>query len=54
MKKKKLTPEDLLQGMEEATIARDLPGMADVDFSLFAFCKEIRENVKVAISFCIR
>lgn len=45
-----LTPEDLLQGMEEATIARDLPGMADVDFSLFAFCKEIRENVKVALS----
>ena len=45
-----LTPEDLSANLEDATIARDLPGMADVDFSLLAFCKEIRENVKVALS----
>lgn len=45
-----LTPEDLLGALEEATVARDLPGMADVDFSLLAFCKEIRKNVKVALS----
>ena len=45
-----LTPEDLLGVLEEATIARDLPGMADVDFSLLAFCKEIRKDVKVALS----
>ena len=43
-------PEDLSENLEDATIARDLPGMADVDFSLLAFCKEIRENVKVALS----
>ncbi len=45
-----LTPEQQLECLYEATIARDLPGMADVDFSLFAFCKEIRKEVKVALS----
>ena len=45
-----LTPEDLEAKLEEATLARDLPGMADVDFSLLAFCKEIRKDVKVALS----
>ena len=45
-----LTPEDLAEHLEEATLARDLPGMADVDFSLLAFCKEIRQDVKVALS----
>lgn len=45
-----LSSEDLIFTMEDATRARDLPGMADVDFSLLAFCKEIRNNVKVALS----
>ena len=45
-----LSPEDLLGVLEEATVARDLPGMADVDFSLLAFCKTIRPHVKVALS----
>ncbi len=45
-----LTPEQQLECLYESTIARDLPGMADVDFSLFAFCKEIRKEVKVALS----
>lgn len=45
-----LTPEDLVSSLKNATVARDLPGMADVDFSLLAFCKEIRANVKVALS----
>ena len=45
-----LSPEDLVGPGEAATIARDLPGMADVDFSLLAFCKEIRPHVKVALS----
>lgn len=45
-----LAPEDLVDALEDATIARDLPGMADVDFSLLAFCKEIRSHVKVALS----
>ena len=45
-----LTPEALVQALEDATIARDLPGMADVDFSLLAFSEEIRSHVKVALS----
>ena len=45
-----LSPEDLVGVLEEATVARDLPGMADVDFSLLAFCREIRQFGKVALS----
>ena len=45
-----LPPETLVSSLEEATVARDLPGMADVDFSLLAFCREIRKYVKVALS----
>ena len=45
-----LSPEELVNVLEDATVARDLPGMADVDFSLLAFCKEIRKDVKVALS----
>lgn len=45
-----LSPEDLLENLENATIARDLPGMADVDFSLLGFCGVIRQDVKVALS----
>ena len=36
--------------LEEATEARDLPGMADVDFSLMLLCREIRKDVTVALS----
>lgn len=45
-----LEPDRLLDYLEDATIARDLPGMADVDFSLLAFCADIRKGVKVALS----
>ena len=45
-----LTPDELVDAMEDATVARDLPGMADVDFSLLAFCGQIRKEVKVALS----
>ncbi len=45
-----LSSQDLVDALPEATVARDLPGMADVDFSLLAFCKEIRTHVKVGLS----
>ena len=45
-----LTPDQLARGLETAVMARDLPGMADVDVSLLAFCKEIRRDVTVALS----
>ena len=45
-----LTPSELVESLEDATIARDLPGMADVDSSLLAFCRQIRPHVKVSLS----
>ena len=49
-KKTVLTAEELVGGLDEAVLARDLPGMADVDASLLLFCRKIREDVKVALS----
>lgn len=45
-----LRTTELLGALEDATIARDLPGMADVDFSLLVFSGDIRREVKVALS----
>ncbi len=45
-----LSADDLDGALEESTEARDLPGMADVDFSLLLLCKKIREYVTVALS----
>ncbi|MBU3113801.1 asparagine synthase (glutamine-hydrolyzing) [Clostridium lacusfryxellense] len=43
------TPE-LASYLKEAVFATDLPGMADVDSSLYLFCKEVRKNSTVALS----
>ncbi|CAM3430803.1 asparagine synthase (glutamine-hydrolyzing) [Marinicrinis lubricantis] len=43
------TPE-LVTALEEVVLARDLPGMADVDASLLLFCREIKKGATVAIS----
>lgn len=43
------TPE-LAKYLEDAMIARDFPGMADVDSSLLLFCKNIKEHATVALS----
>ncbi|MBD2870489.1 asparagine synthase (glutamine-hydrolyzing) [Paenibacillus arenilitoris] len=43
------TPE-LVRALHAATLARDLPGMADVDASLLLFCHEIKKDATVAIS----
>ena len=45
-----LNPEDLVDALGDATRARDLPGMADVDFSLLVFCRQIRGYVTVVLS----
>ena len=45
-----LKTADLVDHLEDAVIARDLPGMADVDASLLAFCGHIRQHVKLALS----
>jgi len=43
------TPE-LAGCLPEATLSRDLPGMADVDTSLYLFCREIKKGATVALS----
>ena len=40
----------LTDALELSTYARDLPGMADVDSSLYLFCKAIKGNFTVALS----
>ena len=45
-----LKQEDLAYSLREATLSRDLPGMADVDSSLLLFCKEIRKDFVVGLS----
>ena len=45
-----LSAQDLTEELENATYARDLPGMADVDFSLLAFCRYVKNNVTVVLS----
>lgn len=43
------TPE-LVNELTTAVRARDLPGMADVDASLFMFCREVKSEATVALS----
>jgi len=43
------TPE-LAAALFDATLAKDLPGMADVDSSLLLFCREIKKGATVALS----
>lgn len=45
-----LDNNDLAQALIPATISRDLPGMADVDSSLYLFCGEIKKDFTVALS----
>lgn len=45
-----ITSEDLFTSLKEAVVARDLPGMADVDSSLLLFCREIKKYATVALS----
>lgn len=40
----------LAEALTDATMARDLPGMADVDSSLLLFCKEVKKQFTVALS----
>lgn len=43
------TPE-LADSLEDAMIARDYPGMADVDSSLLLFCKKVKEHATVTLT----
>lgn len=41
---------DLAHTLDDATKANDLPGMADIDSSLYLFAKEVRKYATVALS----
>jgi len=43
------TPE-LVDALETAVRAKDYPGMADIDASLYLFCREIKKGATVAVS----
>ncbi|MDG5787697.1 asparagine synthase (glutamine-hydrolyzing) [Evansella sp. AB-P1] len=45
-----ITNEDLFDYLRGATLARDLPGMADIDSSLLWFCEQIKTDVTVGLS----
>ena len=43
------TPE-LAEYLEDAMIARDMPGMADIDSSLLLFCKNVKKEMTVSLT----
>ncbi len=43
------TPE-LASYLEDAMIARDMPGMADIDSSLLLFCKNVKQEMTVSLT----
>lgn len=45
-----LDNSDVAYALEQATIARCVPGFADVDSSLMLFCKEVKKNFTVCLS----
>lgn len=45
-----LTQKNLIMFLKQSLIARDAPGMADIDSSFLLFCKEIKRHHKVVLS----
>lgn len=45
-----ISHEQLAEKLKEAVIAKDLPGMADIDSSLLLFSEEIKKHFTVALS----
>lgn len=41
---------ELAEALQAAVRARDLPGMADVDSSLYLFCREVKKGATVALT----
>ncbi len=42
--------KELSEALYDATLARDIPGLADVDSSLLLFCREVKKTHTVALS----
>lgn len=45
-----LDNKELAEKLYQATLASDLPGMADIDSSLLLFCREVKKHATVALS----
>lgn len=45
-----ISQEELVDGLRQSVIAKDLPGMADIDSSLLWFCKQIKKEFVVSLS----
>lgn len=45
-----LDTPDLAGALEDAMLARDFPGMADVDSSLLLFCRNVKKEMTVALT----
>ncbi len=45
-----LNNQRLAESLDAAVRARDLPGMADIDSSLYLFCNEVKKKATVALS----
>lgn len=46
----RISNENLVKYLYDAVMARDLPGMADIDTSLYLFCREVKKGFTVAVS----
>ncbi len=44
------TSEDITSLLKDAVIARDFPGMADIDSSLLYYCRQVKQKHTVALS----
>lgn len=45
-----LDPVALAETLDQGVILRDLPGMADIDTSLYLFCREIKRDAAIVLS----
>lgn len=45
-----INAEELSLALRDSVLANDLPGMADIDSSLYLFCKAVRKQATVALS----
>ena len=45
-----LSSEEVASALAEAAVVRDFPGQADIDSSLLAYCRLVKENHTVALS----
>lgn len=45
-----ISQDELVEKLKNAVLAKDLPGMADIDSSLMWFCEQVKKNFVVSLS----